>query len=215
MSISTFFSRLVPKDKKFYPMFEQLAEYILQAATFQLEVFESKDPVKEKDLLRHIKIFEEAGDKISQELFDELAQTFVTPFDREDIQQLTSSLDSVLDLMYSVSQRILMYRPKDFPDENREMAKMIHKGAEQLQLAVFELRTMKKSKTILKAVRKMSEIETEADDLYHSTISSIFKKEKDAIELIKQKEIVEQLEFTTDRIEDVSNVIKTIILKNA
>jgi uncharacterized protein Yka (UPF0111/DUF47 family) len=95
------------------------------------------------------------------------------------------------------------------------MAKMIHKGAEQLQLAVFELRTMKKSKTILKAVRKMSEIETEADDLYHSTISSIFKKEKDAIELIKQKEIVEQLEFTTDRIEDVSNVIKTIILKNA
>ncbi len=215
MSISTFFARLVPKDKKFYPMFEQLAEYIVKAATIQQEVFEHKDPVKEKDLLRHIKTLEEDGDKITQTLFDELDQTFVTPFDREDIQQLTSHLDSVLDLMYSVSQRILMYRPKDFPDECREMAKMILKGAEQLQIAVVELRTMKKSNKILKAIKKMSEIETDADDLYHSTISSIFKKEKDAIELIKQKEIVEQLEYTTDRIEDVSDVLKTIILKNA
>jgi predicted phosphate transport protein (TIGR00153 family) len=215
MSISTFFSSLVPKEKKFYPMFEQMAEYIVQAATVQLEILEHKDPVKEKDLLRRIKGLEEDGDRITQEIFEELDRTFVTPFDREDMHQLTASLDSVLDLMQSVSQRIRMYRPKDFPDKCKDLARLILKGAEQIQIAVVELRTMKKSGKILKAVRKMSEIETEADSLFHSIISSIFKKEKDAIELIKQKEIVEHLERTTDRIEDVSDVLKTIILKNA
>ena len=192
-----------------------MADYIAQAATVQLEILEHKNPVKEKDLLKSITGFEENGDRITQELFEELDRTFVTPFDREDIHQLTARLDSVLDLMQSVAQRIRMYRPKDFPEECKDLAKMILKGAEQIQIAVLELKTMKKSGKILKAVNKMTEIETEADDLYHSAISHIFKKEKDAIELIKKKEIVEHLERTTDRIEDVSDVLKTIILKNA
>jgi predicted phosphate transport protein (TIGR00153 family) len=215
MSISTFFARLVPREKKFYPMFEQMAGFILQAATVQLEILEQKNPVKEKDLLKSIHDLENEGDRITQEIFEELDRTFVTPFDREDIHLLTSRLDSVLDLMQSVAQRIRMYRPKDFPDECKDLARMILKGAEQIQIAVVELKTLKKSGKILKAVKKMTDIETEADDLYHSTISSIFKKQKDAIELIKQKEIVEHLERTTDRIEDVSDVLKTIILKNA
>jgi hypothetical protein len=92
---------------------------------------------------------------------------------------------------------------------------MILKGTEQIQIAVLELKSLKKTDKIVEAVKKIGKIETEADDLYHSAISSIFKKEKDAIELIKKKEIVEHLEQTTDRIQAVSHVLKTIMLKNA
>lgn len=215
MSTSSFFSRLAPKEKKFHPMFEQMATYILTAATIQLEIFEHGDPVKEKDLLKKIRDTESAADDTAQKLFDELDKTFVTPFDREDIHQLTATLDNVIDLIKSVSQRIRMYRPKNIPNECKDMAKVIVKGAEQIQLAILELKTLKKTSKILKAVKKMTDIESEADELYHTTISNIFKNEKDAIELIKQKEIVENMERTADRIEDVSDVLKTIILKSS
>ena len=148
-------------------------------------------------------------------MFDFLDQTFVTPFDREDIHQLTSSLDRLLDLMKSVSQKILMYRPKVFPAECKEMTRLIANATNQMQMAVSELRTLKKSDQIMKNIKKISKIESETDDLYHEAISQIFKKEKDAIELIKQKEIIERLEQIADGIETVSSVLKTIVLKNA
>jgi predicted phosphate transport protein (TIGR00153 family) len=192
-----------------------MAAYIVTAAATQLEIFEHSDPVKEKDLIKKIRDVELAADNTAQTLFDELDKTFVTPFDREDIHQLTASLDNIIDLIKSVSQRIRMYRPKDIPSECKDMAKVILKGAEHLQVAISELKTLKKTNKILKSVKKMTEIESEADELYHATISNIFKKEKDAIELIKQKEIVENMERTADRIEDVSDVLKTIILKTA
>jgi predicted phosphate transport protein (TIGR00153 family) len=215
MSAGTFFARLAPKEKKFYPMFEQMAAYILSAATTQLEIFEHEDPVKEKDSIKKIREIEAAADDTAQKLFDELDKTFVTPFDREDMHQLTATLDNVIDLIKSVSQRIRMYRPKNIPAECKDMAKIILKGAEQIQVAITELKTLKKTKVIFKAVRKMTDIESEADELYHTTISNIFKNEKDAIELIKQKEIIENIEQTADRIEDVSDILKTIILKAA
>ena len=215
MSLNTFFSKLAPKEKKFYPIFEQLADLNVQSATILLQVFEQEDPVKEKDQIKSIKKLEQNGDKISQDLFDSLDQTFVTPFDREDIHQLTSSLDRLLDLMKSVSQKILMYRPKVFPGECSEIARLIVSETEQMKAAVGELRTLKKSDQMMKNIKKISKIESESDDVYHSAISSIFKNEKDAIELIKQKEIIERLEQIADGIETVSGVLKTIVLKNA
>jgi len=196
-------------------MFEQMAEYILAASTIQLEIFEHEDPVKEKDLIKKIREIESAADDTAQKLFDDLDKTFVTPFDREDMHQLIATLDTIIDLIKSVSQRLRMYRPKNMPAECKDLAKVILRGAEQIQSAVSELKTMKKTTKIFKAVRKMTDIESEADELYHNTISNIFKNEKDAIELIKQKEIVENMERTADRIEDVSDVLKTIILKTA
>ncbi len=215
MSLNTFFSRLVPKEKKFFPMFEQLAELVVKAATLQLEVLEQINPVLEKDLMKSIKKLKQNGDDLAQEVFDILDQTFVTPFDREDIQALTSSLYRVLGMIKSVSQRITMYKPKAFPDECKTLAKLILDGTLQIQIAVAELQTLKKSERILKTIKKISKIESEADEMYHSAISALFKNEKDAIELIKQKEIIEKLEQTTDRIETVSGVLKTIVLKNA
>jgi predicted phosphate transport protein (TIGR00153 family) len=215
MSISDFFKKLVPKDKHFFPLFEDLSGHILKAAIALHEVLEHDDPVKHKDLLKQIKEYESQADDFTQKIFDEIDKSFITPFDREDMHELTSSMDSVLDSINGTSQRIRYYRPKNIPAEFKDFAKLILDGCQHIQTAIAELKNLKKPNKILKACRKMTEIESTADDVYHGTISEIFKKEKDAIELIKQKEIVENLERTTDRIEDVSDILKTIVLKMA
>lgn len=213
MSISTFFQKLVPTDKKFFPYFEEISKYSVQASIAQLAIFEQDDPGKQKDLFKQIKDIELHSDDISKKIFEELDKSFVPPFDREDIHELTTSLDRVIDLIYGVAQRIRQYRPKEFPSEFKDFARYIAKSCEQINIAVSELQSLKKPQKILKACNKIFEFEKEADDLYHSTISNIFKKEKDAIELIKQKEILENMEDTADCIKGVSNILKTIILK--
>jgi predicted phosphate transport protein (TIGR00153 family) len=214
MSKKGFLSRLVPQDRHFFPMFEDLSGLVLKAAATLQEVLEHDDPVKHKDLLKQIKEYETQCDEITQKVFDELDKSFITPFDREDMNQLTSSLDSVADSMNGVSQRIRYYRPTNIPSEFKNFGKLILNGCTHINTAISELKNLKKPEKILKACRKMSEIERSADDIYHSTISDIFKKEKDAIELIKQKEILETMERTTDRIENVSDILKTIVLKS-
>ena len=209
-----FLSKLVPQDRHFFPMFENLSDIVLKAAGILQEVLEHDDPVKHKDLLKQIKEYETNCDEITQKVFDELDKSFITPFDRENMNQLTSSLDSVIDSINGVSQRIRYYRPNNIPSEFKNFGKLILNGCTYINNAILELRNLKKPEKILKACRKMSEIESSADDIYHSTISEIFKKEKDAIELIKQKEILETMERTTDRIENVSDILKTIVLKS-
>ena len=215
MSLNTFFQKLVPTDLKFFPLFESIAALIIQASTAQQQVFDHDDPVKQKDLFKQIKDIENKSDDIVEKIFGELDKSFVPPFDREDIHELTTSLDLVIDLINKVAQRIRQYRPKEIPSEFKDFSKMVTRGCEQISLAVVELRSLKKPNKILKACKKILDIEKEADDLYHITISNLFKKEKDAIELIKQKEILENLENTVDCIKDVSDALKKIILKTA
>lgn len=213
MSINSFFQKLVPSDTKFFPMFEGISGLIVKASAAQLMIFEHDDPVKQKDLFKLINDLEDKGDEMSQKLFDELDKSFVPPFDREDINHLTTSMDEVINLINKVSQRVRLYRPKEMPSEFKDFAKLISKGCEQINIATKELHDLKKPNKILKACKKINELEKEGDDLYHSTITNLFKKEKDAIELIKQKEIIENLEETSDCIKGVANVVKTIILK--
>ena len=215
MSLNTFLQKLVPTDKKFFPLFESMTLLINQAAVIQQQVFEHDDPVKQKDLLKLIKEKETRADDIVQKIFDSLDKSFVPPFDREDIHNLVNSLDLVIDLIDGVAQRVRQYRPKYMPSEFTDFTKIITKGSEQINIGVTELRSLKYPNKILKACKKIVDLEKEADSLYHTTISNIFKNEKDAIELIKQKEILENMEHIADCIKDVSDVLKTIILKMA
>lgn len=214
MTKKGFLSKLVPQDKRFFPMYEELTALVCKAAAVLQEALEHDDPVKHKDLLKQIKEYEVQGDKVTQGIFDEIDKSFITPFDRENMNQLTSSLDSVIDSINGVSQRIRYYRPVNIPSEFKDFGKFILNGCGHIETAVKELKNLKKPEKILKACKKISEIETDADDVYHATISLIFKKEKDAIELIKQKEIIETMERTTDRIENVADILKTIVLKS-
>jgi hypothetical protein len=213
MAKSGFLKKLVPQAKHFFPMFEDLSGLVLKAAVLLQEALEHDDPVKHKDLFKQIKEYETECDKITEGIFDELDKSFITPFDRENMNELTSSLDSVINSINSVGQRIRYYRPVYIPSEFKDFGKFIVNGCGHINTAVSELKNLKKPEKILKSCRKMKEIESNADEVYHATISEIFKKEKDAIELIKQKEIIETMEKTTDRIEGVADILKTIVLK--
>ncbi len=215
MGINTFFQKLVPKDKKFFPMFEAQADLIVQAAGKLNEIFLTDDVEKHAELFKTIKELENKGDDVAHEIFDELDKTFITPFDREDIHQLTSTLDDVLDFINGSSQRIRLYKLQKFPAEFVRFSSVILSGANEIRSAVRELYNLKRPEMIRQACIRINEVENQADDLYHFVISDLFEHEKDAIELIKKKEVLQTMERASDRMEDVADVLKTIIIKLA
>ena len=215
MGINTFFQKLVPKDKKFFPMFEAQADLIVEAAGMLNGIFTTTDPVKHAELFKAIKDLENQGDEVAHQIFDELDKTFITPFDREDIHQLTSTLDDVLDFINGTSQRIRLYKLKDFPAEFVEFSTVMQNGSNEIRNAVKELYNLKRPEMIRQACIRINEVENQADDLYHSVISDLFENEKDAIELIKKKEVLQTMERASDRMEDVADVLKTILIKLA
>jgi predicted phosphate transport protein (TIGR00153 family) len=215
MGINTFFQKLVPKDKKFFPMFESQAELIVKAVESLSEVFSTTDTEKQLVLHKGIKDLENQGDEMAHKVFNELDQSFITPFDREDIHQLASTLDDVLDFINGTSQRIRLYKLRDFPPQFSDFSDVLAKGAEEIRNATRELHNLKKPEKILQSCIRINDVENQADDLYHQVISDLFEHEKDAIELIKKKEVLQTLERAADRMEDVADVLKTIMIKIA
>jgi len=215
MRISRIFQVLVPKEKKFFPLFEADVENIVDAALLLNKLLLSTDPEMKEKYIAQIKDHEKKGDDITHQIFDELNKTFITPFDREDIYKLNSSLDDVLDYINGVALKIKMYKPKNIRPEFIELSELILFSCRELKNAITGLRDLKHPQKIKEHCIRINEIENQADDIYHYTISELFDKEKDAIELIKQYEIIQNLEKATDIAEDVSDVIKTIIVKIA
>ncbi|MFO7617323.1 MAG: DUF47 family protein [Bacteroidales bacterium] len=206
---------LLPKEEKFFPMFEGLSELISKASHILAKIIDSPEPSQMEEEFKEIKNLENQADDIAHSVFDALDTTFITPFDREDIHQLVSKMDDVLDFINAVSQQIKLYKPKKLPAGYRELNMIVVRGCEQIRIAVMELRNLKKPIKINDACVKINELENMADEIYHQLISELFQREENAIELIKHKEILETLEMTTDRVEDVSDILKTIIIKSA
>lgn len=206
---------LLPKEEKFFPMFEDMAELTSKAAHLLARIIDHNEPAKQEETFREIKLLETKADDIVHQVFDTLDATFITPFDREDIQRLTSKMDDVLDSINATSQQIKLYKPKKLLPQFRELCLVVVRGCEQIRIAVPELHNLKNPGKINDACVKINELENIADDIYHQLISELFDTETDPIELIKNKEILETLESTTDRIEDVSDTLKTIIIKSA
>jgi uncharacterized protein len=215
MNISKFFRALVPKDSKFLDMFENASDNIVNAAVLLNQLMIAEDVEKRNTFVKQIKDLENIGDNITHTIFEELNKTFITPIDREDIQSLTSLLDDVLDYMNGIAQKIKLYKPKSFPPQFLEISELILLASKEIQLAIKELKNIKNPDKIKEACIKINEIENRADDIYHFGLSELFAHEKDAIELIKLKDILSTLEKATDKAEDVSDVLKTIIVKIA
>lgn len=215
MSFQTFFRKLVPREKKFFPMYEEAARITLEAAITLREVFTASSSEQREALVNRIKELETQGDEVAHRIFNELDKTFITPFDREDVHKLASTLDDVLDFMNGSSQRIGLFKPKAFPPDFIEFTDLLIEGVTECQKAIKELKNLKKPEEISRACIRINEIENLADDLYHKFLSDLFDTEKDAIELIKKREIIMTMERAADRLEDVSDVLKTIIIKIA
>ena len=213
MKISRLLQYLVPKEKKFYPLFEEAADYIVKAAVLLNKLLLIDDENEKAIIMRSIKELEDKGDNVAHTIYEELNKTFITPFDREDIQKLASSMDDVLDYINSCTTKIKLYKPRDVSKYSIEISEIIVQAAREIEVGIKELKNLKMPYKIKEACVRINELENQADEIYHQGISEFFDTEKDAIELIKKKDIILTLEKATDKAEDVSDVLKSIIVK--
>lgn len=181
-----------------------------------LEFVDKGNAQNAEEYYKKVKEQERKGDDITNTIFDELNSTFITPFDREDIHNLATKLDDVTDYINSAAKRIYLYKPKEIPPAAREMVLLIQEAAVQMEKAVDELAVLKKSrKRVAGYCKELHIIENKADDVYEHFLIELFENQKDGVELIKEKEIMYELEKATDVAEGVGKIIRTIIVKYA
>lgn len=216
MSIDSFLKFFVPKDHSFYPLFESAVENLTKASLLLKEMISVNDNAEHERLNKEIKLIEHIGDEITDKAYEQLNKSFITPFDREDIHELTSNIDDVLDSINGISRRICLYKPKELMPIFSEMADLIHQGALEIKNAIHCLNEPAKNKNkIAEACDKVKEIEHKADDLYFLGVSHLFANETDTRELLKTNKILEILERCVDEEEDVTDTLKAILIKMA
>lgn len=211
---NSFFSRFAPKQPKFFPLLKSLAETLLEAADVFAEGLDHQTQEKRAEYYKLVKDVERKGDEINDTIHDELASSFITPFDREDINHLASAIDDTIDGINSVAKRINIYNPKHLPEEAKKLAKVIQDEAQCIVKAMADLTDVHKNGASLrKYASELHELENIGDDIYELFIIRLFEEEKDGIELMKIKEIMHEMEQTTDSAEHVGKCIKNILVK--
>lgn len=213
---NSFFSRFTPQEPKFFPLLKQLSEVLASSAAILVESLQHDLPDERANYYKKIKDLEREGDRLTHLVLDELSTTFITPFDREDIHDLASSMDDVIDGINSCAKRIAIYNPHPISNSGKELSKLIQDEAFYICKAMDELETFRKApKALREYCTKLHDIENQADDVYDFFIKKLFEEEKDCIELIKIKEIMHELERTTDAAEHVGKILKSLIVKYA
>jgi len=214
--MNSFLSAFTPKEPKFFPILKEMSKVMISASEIMIDFLKNYDHETANDYYLRIKEQEKKGDTLSDKVFDELNSTFITPFDREDIHNLANKLDDVIDNINSCAKKILLYNPKLMPKSAVELAIVLNRCAQTISSAVDELNILKKSPKDVKGYCKdLQHLEHEADDVYERFLIELFENEKDAIEVIKLKEIMSELEKSTDIAEHVGKIIQTIIVKYA
>jgi predicted phosphate transport protein (TIGR00153 family) len=216
MNIDSFLKFFVPKDHSFFPLFESDAQNLVKASELLRELLNSTDTGEHERLYREIRDIEHIGDDITNKTYEQLNKSFITPFDREDIHELTANIDDVLDSINGIARRICLYKPKQILSIYKEMAELVYEGAKEVETAIHCLKDPVSNKgKITKACGIVTAIEHKADEIYFTGISELFEKEEDPKELIKNNKILEMLERCVDEEEDVTDTLKSILIKMA
>jgi len=204
-----------PKNRIFYTLFEKASANLIDISNALVEMVTTTSADRRKELIREIERLEHVGDDITHETFKELSANFITPFDREDIHALISALDDVADFVHGSAKRIELYKVNEMTTSIVKLAELVQTGTKELNMAVTELRNMRNVAMIREACVRINSVENHADDIFDLAIADLFENEKNAIELIKMKEVLQGLETATDKCEDAANVISSILIKNA
>jgi predicted phosphate transport protein (TIGR00153 family) len=208
------FDKLKPKENKFFLLLHEMGEFIVTAADLIIECVQVSNHNDAVAYYRKIKDLEHKADAVQAEIFEELNNTFITPFDREDINDLSSTMDDIMDLINSCAKRIMLYNPKQIPESATTLAKLVRESAGFLMLALEELETFKKRPAKIKEYCVQLEVvEKKADDVYEHFLINLFENEKDAVEVIKLKDILHELEKAADAAQAVGKILKTVIIK--
>jgi len=215
MSLNSIFQYFVPKDKKFFPLFEQAGSNLIEMSKLLKEAVNASDAEKRKEIVRKIEDLEHKGDNITHQIHLELGKNFITPFDREDIHALASSLDDVADFINGASNKMDLYKVQKATEPMIEMADLIVEATDHVAKAIFELKDLKNIRNITDSCVRINSVENKADYIFDKAVADLFEFEKDAITLIKHKEVLSAMEEATDKCEDVANVLESILVKNA
>jgi predicted phosphate transport protein (TIGR00153 family) len=207
------FKKLLPKEHRFFELFEQQTAVIKKG----LDLFELllQNYSRRKELTKQIKDVENDADAVAHQIYRLMNNTFVTPFDREDIQTLVNRMDDVMDLLEKASARMEIYDLPAPPENIDKMLAILQKAFDKISSAVGMLRDWKHRDAIFQICVEVNSLENQGDTLLRVSLERLFKEASDPFYVIKAKEIYESLEDAIDRCEDLSNVIETIIIKNA
>ncbi len=203
--------RLLPREEEFFDLFVEVAERNKEAAQLLHDLFEAA-PERRTPIVERIKRLEHEADQVTHEVVNRLDRTFITPLDREDIHQLASDLDDVMDVMDGTARRAQIFHLGAAPAGVRQLTEVIQRMVSVLAEGVGRL---KKGDDVMKCCVEAKKLEEEGDAIYHEVLGELFEKERDALEVIKWKEIYDNLERTLDEAEDVTNVLESITLKHA
>jgi len=214
MSINSIFQFLVPKDKKFFPLFEEASANLVQLASILHEAVNL--PLKERDeLFSKIDELEQKGEDITRLTNLELSRNFITPFDREDIHSLITSIDNVADNLHGASSRMRLYQVAKITKSIRKLTEINLEACQNIDNAVKELRNLEKMKKITDACAKINKLEAKSDTVYDKAVADLFENETDAKNIIKYKEVLSVLETATDKCKGVASVLESITVKHS
>lgn len=203
--------RLTPRDTTYFDLLAALAQHLVTGASLLAELL-GADKAGREELALQLRDTEHAADDATHSIMRRLNQTFVTPFDRDDIYGLASALDDCMDSMEEAADLIVLYKVGQLPDRVSEQVQVLHRAAELTAEAMPRLRSMEQLADYWVEVNRL---ENQADKLHRKLIAQLFDEVTDPIELMKLKEIVEVLEDAADNFERVANMVETIALKES
>ena len=216
MSLNSLIAWLKPREMVFFDLLESSVANLLKASQlFEQEFVSREQPGQWAPMRRRMKELEHAGDEITHDIVDRLNRTFVTPLEREDILALAHALDDVVDCLDGVCERLVLYKVTTVMPLAAQLAHLVVLGSEELVPLIAALRNMSNTRAINSQIHACMELENQADAVFHQALAEIFEDPKDPIELIKWKEILALLENATDRIELVSKVVSSTVMRNA
>ncbi|WP_321954110.1 DUF47 domain-containing protein [Paraburkholderia bannensis] len=207
------FGRFMPREGNFFELFNAHARYIVDGSRALEKLIENLEDAEHHR--RNVKVIEKSADKLTNDCNDLLHKTFITPLDRDEIQQLINTMDDIIDVIEDVANTITLYDVKALPDDAIEFARLSTRTAIQVQHAVSMLSDMKQAEQILQCCKEIDELESDVDRLLRTAISRLFREEEDVKTLIKLKSVYELLETITDKCESTAKIIQGIVLENA
>lgn len=211
-SIDLIFQALLPKDRLFFPLFDQACANMVETARV-LEHSLKSDSVTRIQSFETINHLEKQGDEITHAIMRETGNTFIVPFDREDIHALAIAIDDVVDYIYGTSKRLDLYKVHTITPAMIRLAEIITLSAIELQSAVKEMRSLRNVRKVKTHIHTINTLENEADRIMNDTIAAMFRNETDAMNLLKMKEVITFLENASDKCEEAAHVIDSVVIK--
>ena len=205
------FAKLLPREEQYFTLFAQMTSYINDASRTLVEMLSLQNS-DFQEYVQRIKSIEHACDDLTHNVSTRLNQSFITPFDREDIYMMSKALDDVVDLIDAAARSIVMYDIREVTEPARQLAGVLQRMALQLHEVVSILQ---KPKGVTERLIELHRLENEGDDIYQRAVGALFHENRDPLEVIKWKDIYEKLEAAIDRCENVANIIEGVIIKHS